>query len=302
MNVNCEDPIEILYNLILYFSLHLVNSFVLALLTVGVLACVNPPSPEGGGEGVPGSTGGEPGGGAAVAGQDGNAAPEFKAVRGAIQPITEINAALGKKLEASCEKAEGAIAASASSMADKHLVEMLKALSGSDTAPDIASDLYAALATDLEAVKAREGAPKLKVTQTKDKCCGASGACDQASPGATCYSATLEGNSPSCACRTGEGGGGGSGSGVESGSTEGASEAGGLPAGSGASSTSGSASSSDAGGSGSESGVSGSAEISPSAKGSGKGKGGAELKLGGSADTKSPGSKKSSGKKKKKKK
>lgn len=186
------------------------KTLILTLLALGLVSCVSPPAPDGSPSSAPASTGGEAigsgagesAGPAAAGGDDGNAAPEFKAVRAAIQPVTEIVPELGKKLEGSCAKAETAIAAGASSTADRHLVEMLQGLAGASEIPgDVSTGVYAALAKDAAAVADRAGAPKITVTETKDKCCGASGSCDTDSAGATCFTATLAGNEPLCACR-----------------------------------------------------------------------------------------------------
>ncbi|MEE2830076.1 MAG: hypothetical protein VX498_12875 [Myxococcota bacterium] len=189
-------------------------------ITLALAGCVSPPSPEGSSSEIPESTGGgeaaDPGGAwnaaegqsaggaaGAAAGQDGNAAPEFKAIRAAIQPITELNVALGKALEENCQKAESSIAATASSTADRHLMEMFKGVmgeAGAELPSEFRAGLHAAMIKDVAAVSQRAGAPTIKLVETLDKDCGkTSKACDVPSPGARCFTATV-GDATECAC------------------------------------------------------------------------------------------------------
>ena len=188
----------------------------LALMPVALLACSSPsapsaPSPDGGssspGEVAAASTASSAEEGASVPAvggtEDSVGAPEFRAIRAAIQPIIERKSAAGNLMADACMKAEVAVASGAPAVAEKHLKSILEALDKSDlsSVPDRSrAALYAAFAKDLDSIRSNKGAPKLKIKKSKDKLCGKGGTCSEASAGALCYTATFSNGDTSCGC------------------------------------------------------------------------------------------------------
>jgi hypothetical protein len=190
------------------------NLVVLTLILLGLPACSEPPVPPGsptnagyssaGPNERSGKAAGSAGLSAAqVGGQDDDPQPEFRATRGAIQGVSEFNVVAGKKMETACAAAENAVAQGIAELADTQLLAMLKVLGSAELAElpqRQVSAVFTAVAKDLSALKDGAGSPKVVITESADKLCGAEGLCSLESPGALCHTALFPGEEALCGC------------------------------------------------------------------------------------------------------
>ena len=139
-----------------------------------------------------------------VGGAEGDARPpEFRAIRGAIQPITEFKPEAGQRMADACMRAEVAVPGEAADEVEKHLLTLIEILDESSMKelPERSRvGMLAAISKDIKALGKKAGAPKLKLVETKDKLCGKSGKCSEDAPGALCYRLAFSDGEASCAC------------------------------------------------------------------------------------------------------
>ena len=139
-----------------------------------------------------------------VGGAEGDARPpEFRAIRGAIQPITEFKPEAGQRMADACMRAEVAVPGEAADEVEKHLLTLIEILdeSAMKELPERSRvGMLAAISKDIKALGGKAGAPKLKLVETKDKLCGKSGKCSEDAPGALCYRLAFSDGKASCAC------------------------------------------------------------------------------------------------------
>jgi hypothetical protein len=129
--------------------------------------------------------------------------PEFRAIRGAIQPVTEFKPEAGQRMADVCMQAEVAVPGGDADAVEKHLRALVDIMdeSAMKELPDRSRvGMLAAISKDIKALGGKSGAPKLKLTESKDKLCGKDGKCSKDAPGALCYRLAFSDGAASCAC------------------------------------------------------------------------------------------------------